>query len=245
MSGVENSNLVIARGCIMPVKKLLSIFVLSVGALCLVANGRADDKDKDKVKEKKADTPLMEMDSEIAQQYGAGIYEKFAKENKTPQIKYEPDTDKAVGLFNPGSNEGIIAIPVKGWKEDRENKLADTETGVPMCFVCMSQTYNPLIDGKPIDAKKLRKVKFGEGEREREATCLLCSVKHGDGDDWQLYVYGADKEPLIKAPWGEASDAPKGGLAITIQDPTKDQATLVFNIFEKYATSITIGHKHK
>jgi hypothetical protein len=111
----------------------------------------------------------------------------------------------------------------------------------------MSQTYSPLIDGKPIDAKKLRKVKFddGQGGDGREATCLLCAIRHVEGDDWELYVYGKDKAPLIKSNWGEANNAPKADLALTVEDPKKDQATLVFNIFGKYAASIPIAHKMK
>jgi hypothetical protein len=114
-----------------------------------------------------------------------------------------------------------------------------------MCFLCMSQTYNPLIDGKPIDAKKVRQVKFddGQGGAERVATCLLCSIRHLEGDDWELYVWGKDKEPIIKQAWGEASNAPKGDIALTIEDPKKDSATLVVNIFGKYSASVPIAHK--
>jgi hypothetical protein len=217
----------------MPAKKLFSIFVLSVGALWFGARAWAADN-----------TPLQEMDPDIAKQYGGMIAERFAKENKNTQVKIDPNLEKAVGLFNPGTNEGIIAIPTKNLKEDRENKEAEKECGVGLCFLLMSQSYNPLIDGKPIDAKKLRKVKYMDPEgNEKEATCLLCSIRHIEGDDWQLYVYGADKEPLIKSPWGEASDAPKGDLVLTIQDPTKESASLVFNIFGKYASMITINHK--
>jgi len=34
-------------------------------------------------------------------------------------------------------------------------------------------------------------------------------------------------------------------LALAIQDPTKDKGQLVFNLFGKYAASITVGLKHK
>jgi hypothetical protein len=216
----------------MPAKKLFCIFVLSVGALWLGARARA------------ADTPLQEMDPDIAKQYGGMLAERFAKENKSTQVKVDVNVEKAVGLFNPGTNEGIIAIPAKNLKEDRENKEAEKECGVGLCLLLMSQSYNPLIDGKPVDAKKLRKVKFMDPDgNEKDATCLVCSIRHIEGDDWQLYVYGADKEPLIKSPWGEAADAPKGDLVLTIQDPTKKSASLVFNIFGKYASMITINHQ--
>jgi hypothetical protein len=217
----------------MVVKRVFSVFVLALSVLAFTSKAPA------------ADSPLTEMDQEIAKRFGELIHTQFAKENKDLQLKFEPNYEKATGLFNAETNEGIIAIPAKTFKEDRENKALEKDPGVGMCFVCMSQTYNPLIDGKPCDAKKLRKIKFddGQGGDAREATCLLCAIRHLEGDDWELYVYGKDKDPIVKSNWGEANNAPKGDLALTIEDPKKDSATLVFNIFGKYSASIPIAHK--
>jgi len=236
-------------------KKLFCITVLAVGTLSLGMRASAYDKEKTQTEtknKKKAEakaesaTPLEEMDADTAKEYGGMIAGLFTKQLKDAQLKMEPDVDKAVGLVNLGTREGIIAIPAKGWKEDRENKAVESDTGVGMCYLFMSPTYNPLIDGKPADGKKLRVVKFTDGDgNERTATCLLCSVKHVEGDDWQLFVWGSEKQPVIKSQWGEASDAPKADLALAIQDPTKDKAQLVFNIFGKYSSTIEIAHKHK
>jgi len=217
----------------MVVKRVFCVFVLALGVLSFAAKAQA------------ADSPLGEMDTEVAKRFGQLIHEQFLKEHKDLQVKIEPNYEKAVGLFNAETNEGIIAVPVKNFKEDQQNKALEKDPGVALCFVCMSQTYNPLIDGKPADAKKLRKIKFddGQGGSDREATCLLCSIRHVEGDDWELYVYGKDKDPIIKSNWGEANNAPKGDLALAIEDPKKDSATLVFNIFGKYAASIPIAHK--
>jgi hypothetical protein len=239
----------------MPVKKLSCLFVLSLCTLWAGGHLLADDKPEkkaeskaEKTEEKKAanGSPLEEMDADTAKEYGGMIAGLFAKQLKDPQVKIDADVDKSVGLVNLSTHEGIIAIPVKNFKEDRENKAVETENGLGLCYLFMSQTYNPLVDGKPIDAKKLRSVKFTDADgNERGATCLLCSIKHVEGDDWQLYVYGTDKQPVIKAPFGEAGDAPKADLALTIQDPTKDQGQLVFNLFGKYSASISVGLKQK
>jgi hypothetical protein len=218
----------------MVVRRVFSVFVLALSVVSFAARAQA------------ADSPLTDMDPEIAKRFGQLIHEKFAKENKDLPCKIDPNYEKATGLFNADTNEGIIAIPVKNFKEDRENKEVEKDPGVPVCFLCMSQTFNPQKDGKPIDGKKLRKVKFddGQGGDAREATCLLCTIRHIEGDDWELYVYGTDnKEPIAKANFGEASNAPKSDLALTIEGPKKDSATLVFNIFGKYSASIPIGHK--
>jgi hypothetical protein len=193
------------------------------------------------------ESPLIEMDSEIAKQYGGKLAEDFAKSLKDPQVKVEVDADKAVGLLNPGTSEGIIVVPVKNWKEDPDNKEVEKECGAGMCYLFMSQTYNPMIDGKPIDAKKLRTLKFMDGNgNEREATCLICSVRRNEGDDWRLQIYGAEKEPLIKAPIGEAGEGAKGGdLTLGVKDPKGEKAQLVFTLFGKYASSVEIGHKNQ
>jgi hypothetical protein len=237
----------------MPVKKLSFLFVLTVCAAWAGGHLVADDaakktepKKAEKTEEKKPENPLEEMDADTAKEYGGMIHGLFAKELKNPQVKFEGDVDKACGLVNLANREGIIAIPVKGFKEDRENKAVETDTGMGLCYLFLSQTFNPIVDGKPVDEKKLRVVKFSDADgNERKATCLLCSVKHVDGDDWQLYVYGSDKDPIIKAPFGEAGDAPKADLALTIQDPTPEKGQLVFNLFGKYAAAITVGLKHK
>jgi hypothetical protein len=238
----------------MLVKKLSCLFVLSACGVWaggyLLADDTAPKKEEKKAvktEEKKPDaSPLEEMDADTAKEYGGMINGLFAKELKNPQVKIEGDVDKAVGLVNLSNREGIIAIPVKGFKEERDNKAVETDTGMGFCYLFLSQTFNPIIDGKPVDEKKLRVVKFSDADgNERKATCLLCSVKHVDGDDWQLFVYGSDKEPLIKSPFGEAGDAPKADLALTIQDPTPEKGQLVFNLFGKYSAAITVGLKHK
>jgi hypothetical protein len=239
----------------MPVKKLSCLFVLSVCAVWVGGHLLADDtatkkeeKKTEKTEQKKAEnaSPLEEMDADTAKEYGGMISALFAKQLKDPQVKIDADVDKSVGLVNLSNREGIIAIPVKNFKEDRENKAVETDTGMGICYLFLSQTFNPLIDGKPIDAKKLRTVKFTDADgNERAATCLLCSVKHVDGDDWQLYLFGSEKEPVIKSPFGEAGDAPKADLALTIQDPTADKGQLVFNLFGKYSAAVTVGLKHK
>jgi hypothetical protein len=231
LSDVGKKPTQLSVGCFMVVTRVFSVFVLAISMLSFAAKAQA------------ADTPLTELDPEIAKRFGEMIHTQFAKENKDAKPKFEVNFEKASGLFNAESNEGIIVVPAKNFKEDRENKEVEKDPGVGVCFLCMSQTYNPLIDGKPVDGKKAFQIKFddGQGGAERVATCLLCTIRHLEGDDWELYVWGKDKDPIIKTNWGEASNAPKPDLALTIEDPKKDSATLVFNIVGKYSASIPIA----
>jgi len=113
-----------------------------------------------------------------------------------------------------------------------------------MCYLFMSPCFNPLVDGKPCPAEKLRRLKFTDGEgNEREATCLLVTAKHVDGDDWRLYVFGADKKPLIDSRFGESLENAKGNLAIHVNNAKDHKANLVFTVFNKYSASFDIAHK--
>jgi len=216
-------------------KKLFPLLVFSVCIVWLGAKARADE------------SPLSEMDPDVAKEYGAKIAEQFNKENKDLPVKIVPDADKAVGLVNADTNEGLLLVPLKGFHEETEGpKDAEKDRGIGLCYIFMSPSYKPLVDGKPADAKRLRIMKFKDSEgNEHDTLCLECSVKHVEGDDWQLMVYSGDKEPLAKSSFEEATDAPKADLALTIKDAKDNKATLVINLFGKYCVSIPISHKTK
>ena len=214
-------------------RKLVPAFLF---AACFVAIGNHSRAE---------DSPLTEMDPDIAKEYGGKLVELFTKTQKDLPVKIEADAEKAVGLLNPNSHQGIILVPLKGFREDREAKDSEKDRGVGLCYIFMSGDFNPLVDGKPATDKQLRKIKIKAEEEEREVTCLVCSVKHGEGDDWQLHVFSAGKEPLSKSSFEEATDAPKADLALTIKDVKDNKATLVINMFGKYCVTIPISHNVK
>jgi hypothetical protein len=217
----------------MSAKKRFAILLFGVCVLWLVSKVRADD------------SGLSEMDPDIAKEYGAKLTEQLHKEHKDLAVKIDPDAEKAVGLSNPDTNEGILLVPLKGFREESEGpKETEAGRGLGLCYIFSSPSYVPSVDGKPVDAKKLRTMKFKDGEgNEHETVCLICAVKHGEGDDWNLLVYGKGKEPLAKSSFEEATDAPKADLALTIKDAAADKATLVINLFGKYCVAIPMSHK--
>jgi hypothetical protein len=217
----------------MVARKLVPIFLC---AACLVWVGN---------KCRAEDSPLTEMDPDIAKEFGGKLTELFTKTQKDLPVKIDPDAEKAVGLLDPNNMRGIILVPLKGFREDRETKDSEKDRGVGLCYIFMSSEFNPLADGKPATDKQLRKMKFKHEDTEKEITCVLCSVKHTEGDDWQLHVYSADKEPLSKSSFEEATDAPKADLALTIKDVKDNKATLVINLFGKYCVTIPISHNVK
>lgn len=200
------------------------IALTALGVMLIASSARADE--------------LNEMGPEIAQGYGKFLTELFSKADGL-QVKFEVDTDKAVGLVR--EDEGIILVPRKGLKDgDEPDPAVGTEKGAGLAYLFLSQRFNPTIDGKPVDGAKLRKLKLPD---EREATALLVSVRRVGDDDWRLYVFGADAKPLIDTSFAGAADNKGTGINVKVRDPKNGIATLVVNLFGKYEAGFPIGHK--
>ncbi len=141
-------------------KRLFPLFVFSVCVFWLGAKARADE------------SPLSEMDPDVAKEYGGKIAEQFNKENKDLPVKIVPDADKAVGLVNADTNEGILLVPLKGFREETEGpKDAEKDRGIGLCYIFMSPSYKPLADGKAgrRQAAADHEVQGQRGERARHA----------------------------------------------------------------------------
>ncbi|HXY32965.1 MAG TPA: hypothetical protein VEI07_01995 [Planctomycetaceae bacterium] len=217
----------------MVARKLVPVFLFAACVLWVGNKCRAED------------SPLTEMDPDVAKEFGGKLIELLTKTHKDLPVKIDADPEKAVGLLDPNAMRGIILVPLKGFREDREAKDSEKDRGVGLCYIFMSSEFNPLADGKPATDKQLRKIKFKTDEAEKDVTCVMCAVKHAEGDDWQLHVYSGGKEPLSKSSFEEATDAPKAELALTIKDVKDNKATLVINLFSKYCVTIPISHNLK
>jgi hypothetical protein len=193
-------------------------------------------------------TPVSRADDlevispEVTQLYAKHLSDLFEKENADRQIKFEIDADQATGVH--AGQDGLIVVPVKGLKEDAPDPAVETEKGGGLCYLFLSTCYIPLVDGKPIDAKKLHHIKYTNGEGEvRETVCLLISVKHVEGDDWRLLAFGTEKTPVIDARISEGADSTDKPLEFRVRDVKDQKANLVFQLFSKYSASFAIAHK--
>src|SRR5579872_1657298 len=88
-------------------KRLFPLFVSAVCVICLGGRAWADDA-------------LTEMDPDTAKEFGGKLTEQFNKEFKNLPVKIAPDADKAVGLMNSDTHEGILLVPLKGFREESE-----------------------------------------------------------------------------------------------------------------------------
>lgn len=185
---------------------------------------------------------LQAMSRESAQLYAQHLSELFDKDNKERQVKFEVDPSQATGLH--ASGDGILVVPMKGLKEGEIDPAVETENGGGLCYLFMSPCFTPVVDGKPIDGKKLRRVKYSNGQGgEREAICLLVTVKHVGGDDWRLYAYGAEKSPVIDARFSESAENVDTTLAMRVNGAKDNKANLALTLFKKYSASFPIGIK--
>lgn len=185
---------------------------------------------------------LKPMSPESSQLYARHLTELAQKGNKEPQVKFDVDPDLASGLH--AGDDGILIVPIKGLKEGEINPAVETENGGGLCYLFLSPCFAPVVDGKAIEGKKLRTVKFNDGNgAEREAICLIVTVKHIDGDDWRLYGFGADKAPVINSRFSDASESGEGALTIAVKGDKENKSNLTLTLFKKYSASFSIGSK--
>lgn len=184
---------------------------------------------------------LEPMTAEMCQLYAQHLTDLFNKESQDRQAKFEVDPSQATGVR--AGQDGIILVPAKGLKEGNVDPAVETECGGGLCYLFMSPCFAPTVSGKPVDLKKLRTVKFDNGQGEqREAICLLVTVKHVEGDDWRLFGYGPDKSPVINAQFGLADAAPdKQPLALKVSG--KDNSKLELTLYKKYSAFFNIASK--
>ena len=178
---------------------------------------------------------------DVVQLYAQHLTELFEKDVQDRQVKFDVDVAQATGLHI--GNDGVIVVPIKGLKAGSPDPAVETENGAGLCYLFMSTCYAPKIDGKPVDATKLRRLKIKDGEgNDRETICVLVTVKHVDGDDWRLYGFGTEKAPVLKPQFGEAVSG--GDKPLSIRAKSAGSSTnLEFTLFGKYAASIEIGSK--
>jgi hypothetical protein len=192
------------------------------------SSSRADDFEK--------------MKPEMSQLFAQHLSELFNKENQERQTKFDVDPAEASGLHD--GVDGIVVVPCKGLKEGSVDPAVETENGSGLCYLFMSPCFTPMIDGKPVDAKKLRSIKYDNGQgAQREAICLILTVKHVDGDDWRLYGFGSEKTPVINSPFGDSSTGADKLLAVRVDGPKDKKANLELTLLKKYSASFSIATK--
>jgi outer membrane protein assembly factor BamB len=143
--------------------------------------------------------------------------------------------------------EGIVAVPAKGLSDERIEREAVAPGGCPLCVLFLARKFPPLADGKPIDAKKLSVLKYlGIDGSDKELVVLHCAVKKTGDADPELWVWGAEKEPLLKL--GLVRLAPLGNTQTALPFQLRGRGRrgqnvkLVLNLGDKYVGAFQTGN---
>ncbi len=185
---------------------------------------------------------LESIPLETAQKYGAELA-KQADRIEKPQVKVQADSRKANGVHVP-DELGLLVVPQEDLEENEEfvAKL-QAESGTSLGYL-FSLRVVPIVNGKRIDAKRLRTVKISDDNGEEvEVFVLLLAGRQVGEDDYRLYVYGKDKEPLVDAKFSEGSGPGHEPVAVEVKDVNEEkrQGKIVVTVFGKYQASFHGG----
>ena len=86
------------------------------------------------------------------QQFGGWFADDYDRQFKDRPIKFPVDVDNGAGFYEGG--DGVIALPAKDLTEEAVTKAAGSPAGAPLCRISLSQRYQCLADGKPVNPIK-------------------------------------------------------------------------------------------
>jgi len=175
---------------------------------------------------------LKEFEPQRAQR-AAEILVSAAGKIEGPQVKIAADVSKAVGLRL--RDDGILAVPQKGLDEEKEDAAVNTDPGAALGYLFMSPGFSLVVQDRCVEAQKLRNVAITDNQgTERTIACFLLAVRQVDDENWRLYVYGADKKPLVDVAFAEATVERPAPVALDIESVSGIRGTLVVTVLGKY-----------
>ncbi len=205
-------------------KLLVGVAALAIGGLG-TARAMAED--------------LEILDAQIAQAFAQVLTEAAEKLEKL-QVKVEGDLEKACGVHR--EQTGVILVPNK--EISPENEGVKKDPGAPVAHMFMSQGFNLMVDGKPLDSSKLRTLNVTTPDgNEIKVSYLTLAARNTDDDEWHLYAYGTDEKPVLDARIGEGTGPGSQPLAIEIKDFDNDEGTAYVTFFDRYQCSFKMNYK--
>jgi hypothetical protein len=170
-----------------------------------------------------------------ARGYARALTDVAKKVDDAP-IKLEADPEKPVGIRH--DEHGLMVIPAKGLSAEALAK-ADKEV-VPVGQLWLRK-LTPVVADQPVADDKLRGLPVTiDGNEVRLSLCLLGAKKTAAGD-WELLVYGKDKEPLARLPL-KATDGAQD-LPIELEGKRNDNGTgsLTIKVLGKHEATLVLG----
>lgn len=171
-----------------------------------------------------------------AQKVGKQL-EEVAKQVDGVQLQTEVDPDKAAGIY--ANQRGALAIPSRDVSEERLNRAE--EKVVPLGHLWL-RGIAPVVGGQVAARDRLRPMKVTVDDKEHELFFFLLGASKKDSGEWELLVYGKDKEPLVRLPL-KKSGAGAQELPIQLDGKKNDDDTgaLTVKLLGKLEAVITVG----
>jgi hypothetical protein len=175
------------------------------------------------------------VEADEAEKVAKMLTEK-AKDLPDPQVKTNVDATKPYGVHE--GKYAVLIVPDKSLTSEALAKAGDAVVPVGQLW---TRALSPVVGNEPAASGKLRLVTISpNGEDEKVSVLLLGARKKAEGE-WELLVFGKDKEPLLRLPI-EKADATQE-MPIDLEGKRNDNGTgdVTLHILRKYKTSLTVA----
>lgn len=154
---------------------------------------------------------LSPIPDDTAKEIGKALTGLAAKVEKLP-VKVEADLDNLKGLVSDDQMHGLLVVPAKGIKEDRENPGLSKDKGMPIGVIYF---YN-LLPTELKDKKALPEVKFTDPDAglTREIRFGFLTVKKNDDSDYRLQLWGIGDKPVAETNLSEDAGDSKAPIEL-------------------------------
>jgi hypothetical protein len=166
----------------------------------------------------------------------AKLVAEKAKDIKDAQVKMEVDPSKPFGVKE--GKFAALVLPAKNLSDDALAKAGDDVVPVGQLW---TRDLAVVSAGTIIAADKMRFFTITvDGEEHKLGVLLLGAKKKGDGE-WELHVYGNEKEPLVRLPL-EKEEATQE-MPIDIEGKRNDDGTgaAILHILRKYKATVVLA----
>jgi hypothetical protein len=157
-------------------------------------------------------------------------------------VRVEPDLGQAHGYHVPGT-KGVALVPQKGLRESAElDAQFDQPHGAPLAYLYLYRV-TPVIGDKRVDLSQLPAVTIEREDDAHEVHLLVLTVKRAAADDYRLYGYGKQPQPVVDTAFHAEESPAQTTVALTIVDANQQaqQATLRINVFGKYQAGFRVS----
>jgi len=162
------------------------------------------------------------------------LIERASDQENLP-LKVDGDAANAFGMS--AKNHGALLIPNKGLSAEALQKPAKDVVVLGQLWM---KDLSPAVEGKTVEADKLRLVKIALKEEEHQLPLLLLGVQKKD-DRAELLVFGRGPEPLLTLPFKKINLKQEKPLELDMRRVSDDLGAVDVSVLGQFKAEITVG----